>query len=463
MTDSERYLIRLCDRTFLTLWSYPGVYIDKGRVNGKGHGKELCDLLVIFDDHIIIFSDKDCSFPDTGNPQLDWNRWYRRAIENSAKEVWRAERWIKTLPDRLFLDRACTQSFPLDIPDLESAKMHRVVVAHGVAERCRREVGGSGTLRIAPDIVGAMHYTPPEEGGNPFAIGQIDPTKGFVHVVGDASLDIVMTELDTATDFVTYLTKKEELILAGHLESAAGEEDLLAHYLFPTEGKDESDFVMPSDGSRLAIKEGLWTEFDRDSYRLARREANAISYFWDGLIESSAEQVIANTQSFASHPGIHGGATAFRIPASESRTRRRLFSTAIRDVVMNTPYLPSFRRVRVMQPTNPGEPYYVFLLLSPPLHGLSHAEYRNFRRMFLVGLCDVVKLRYPDAEDIVGIATELGDDAGRSQDVVYRVPREFTDQEREEAQAFADAHRVFRNVVQSPITEYDYPDPGSRR
>src|SRR5215217_5603092 len=210
VTDSERYLIRLCDRTFLSLWSYPGVYIDKGRVNGKGHGKEVCDLLVIFDNHIIIFSDKNCSFPDTGNPQLDWNRWYRRAIEDSAKkEVRRAERWIRTLPDRLFLDRDCTQPFPLNIPDPETAKVHRVVVAHGVATRCQQELGGNGSLKIIPDIVGATHTACPEDGGQPFAIGQIDPAYGYVHVLDDMSLDIVLAELDTVSDFVAYLSQKE--------------------------------------------------------------------------------------------------------------------------------------------------------------------------------------------------------------------------------------------------------------
>jgi hypothetical protein len=54
VTEAERYLKRLCDRTFLSLWSYPGVYRDQG--SGKGtEGKEVCDLLVVFENHIIIW------------------------------------------------------------------------------------------------------------------------------------------------------------------------------------------------------------------------------------------------------------------------------------------------------------------------------------------------------------------------------------------------------------------------
>ena len=70
VTDAERYLGTLCDRTFLSLWSHQGVYKSQGMKGGKGHGKEICDLLVVFEDHVIIFSDKDCVFPNTGNLEL---------------------------------------------------------------------------------------------------------------------------------------------------------------------------------------------------------------------------------------------------------------------------------------------------------------------------------------------------------------------------------------------------------
>ena len=76
VTTAERYLKKLCDRTFLSLWSYSGIYRDQ--VNKEhGHGKEICDLIVVFEGHVIIFSDKDCSFPDTGNLELSKNQLHR--------------------------------------------------------------------------------------------------------------------------------------------------------------------------------------------------------------------------------------------------------------------------------------------------------------------------------------------------------------------------------------------------
>src|SRR5215208_590824 len=78
VTSAERYLAWLCERTFLSLWSYPGIFRDQGRRGSTGDGKEICDLLVVFEDHVITFSDKDCSFPNSGDLDRDWSRWFRR-------------------------------------------------------------------------------------------------------------------------------------------------------------------------------------------------------------------------------------------------------------------------------------------------------------------------------------------------------------------------------------------------
>jgi hypothetical protein len=69
ITQAERYLHDLCNQSFLSLWSYPGVFRDQGQRNG-GDGKEVCDLLVVFGDDIIIFSDKDCAFPRFREPSI---------------------------------------------------------------------------------------------------------------------------------------------------------------------------------------------------------------------------------------------------------------------------------------------------------------------------------------------------------------------------------------------------------
>ncbi len=89
VTPAEQYLVRLCEHSFLSLWSYPGVYRDQTPGRGSEWGKEVCDLLVVFENHILIFSDKHCKFPNTGNLYLDWSRWVRKAVlESGGTIIW---------------------------------------------------------------------------------------------------------------------------------------------------------------------------------------------------------------------------------------------------------------------------------------------------------------------------------------------------------------------------------------
>ena len=140
ITASESFLQDLCGNTFLSLWSYPRVYRDQGK-QAQGDGKELCDLLVVFGDHIIIFSDKNCNFPIEKGEDVAWKRWFKRAIENSAKQAWGAERWIRDFPERVYLDKSCTKPLPIDLIITEKTKFHLIVVAHGVSSHVERILG----------------------------------------------------------------------------------------------------------------------------------------------------------------------------------------------------------------------------------------------------------------------------------------------------------------------------------
>jgi hypothetical protein len=71
---------------------------------------------------------------------------------------------------------------------------------------------------------------------NPFCIGQLDPSKGYVHVLDDVALNVLMNARDTISDFVDYLSKKDALVTSGKLIGAAGEEDLLAYFLTHMDG-----------------------------------------------------------------------------------------------------------------------------------------------------------------------------------------------------------------------------------
>src|SRR5262245_54481441 len=75
LTEAERDLAKLCRQTFLSTWSYPNRFRGERTASGV-IAKEVCDLLVVFGEHVLIFSDKDCVFPTSGDIDKDWSRWY---------------------------------------------------------------------------------------------------------------------------------------------------------------------------------------------------------------------------------------------------------------------------------------------------------------------------------------------------------------------------------------------------
>lgn len=457
ITESERYLKVLCDRTFLSLWSYSGVYRDQIS-GGITEGKEVCDLLVVFENHIIIFSDKDCQFPNTDRLALDWNRWFKRAIQKSADQVWGAEGWIKKTQNRLFLDRSCTIPFPIDIPDLSTAKFHLIVVAHDNSSRCQQELGGSGSLMINTSIKGDAHYVN-ENDNVPFFIGDIDPSRTFVHVLGDTSLDIVLGTLDTISDFVSYLVKKEKFLRSDTLVFAAGEEELLTYYLTNMNEESEHDFIAPPNFDKqttnLVFDEGLWEEFSQSPERQAQVFADKISYAWDGLIESFNKNLMEETQYYTTHSDVKSNEILLRFLAREPRFRRRNLAAALCGLIKLAPR--HMLATRCLCSSSPQEPYYVFLLL-PKFDWMTYEEYRETRRNILEIYCKTVKLKFPDAQHIVGIATETGFDNGiRSEDVMYIDTTDWNDEDAARVVEISEELGILKSINMFSVHDQEYP------
>jgi SEC-C motif len=450
VTAAERYLAKLCKRSFLSLWSYTGVFRDqKASSGGKGDGKEVCDLLVVFENHIIIFSDKDCRFNDAADLRVAWARWFKKAVQKSAEQVWGAERWIREFPNRLFLDRQCTISFPINLPDPDKAIFHRIVVAHDASRACGEKLGGSGSLMLDTSIAGDAHLK------IPFTIGRIDPAQGYVHVFDDTTLNIVMSMLNTITDFVAYLTKKERFLTGHKVVTATGEEELLAVYLTQMNSAREHDFVIKGNYDVMAFDEGFWARFVRSPERLAQIDSDRVSYVWDMLIERFTHPAMTGTQYFTSGRPLSEQETMFRFLAREPRTRRRMLAISLREVLEKS-ISAEVWSARVMGPSREGDPHYVFLFLKHRAD-LSDEEYRKLRRQLLSDYCNVVKLKYSEAQDIIGIATEAGLGDRRSEDLMHLNTSDWSPEAEANAREIQKQLGLLKEVKAIAGREYEYP------
>lgn len=451
--ESERYLANLCNKSFLNLWSYPNIYTNEGKKSVNGDGKELCDLLVVFDKHVIIFSDKDIGFKDTGNIKVDWSRWVKKAVLKSANQLYGAESWIKDRPDRLFLDKKCTTPFPLEIPSKQEIKIHRIAVAKNASQRFSKLAGGSGSLIINPGISGNEHFE------HPFMIGHPVANKSFIHVFDDVALDIILTELDTISDFVDYIEKKEKFISSGQLASAAGEEEILAHYLMSAHSGKEPGFYI-EENQKAVIFEGHYESLKSlPQYKRGKKE-DKISYFWDGFIEHFGKHALAGTLIYERKILLSDAILGLKIMASERRVARRVLSNSILEKVESSD--PSRLAARVILSPTIVQNGYIWLLVPIPPEAKNYEDYRKYRQELLRIYCTSTKLLQPSIDFVVGVATETRTGGG-GEDMIYLDTTCWEKEDYENAQKDRDELNILQpdGVKQFSGTEYQYPiSPG---
>ena len=424
-TSSERYLTALARRAFLTLWSYPNVFTDEGRSKGKGDGKELCDLLVVFGNDILIFSDKQCEFRPCADINVAWARWYKRAIEKSANQLVGAKSWIIRYSNRLYLDRQCEHRLPISLSELKNSRIHLIAVAKGAAEHAAKdwqekarelaEVGelfesksgpSSGSLMIRTNIEGAEHKT------TPFQVGWPLGRAHMIHVFDEETLDIVLGELDTLPDFILYLRKKEDFLrIEPGVAIIPGEEDLLACYLsslvYESAGPKFPD--VPAEASFL-MGEGEWKEIRGSKQYRSRKQANRISYLWDELIEFQTSHILAGSSGFLGLSNLMDGLIAsaqqeaiLRKMAEEPRVIRRILGAAV-DRARKVKKKGARFTSTIFGRRDSARAYVVMTLAKPP--DMSYADYREHRQRQLMIYCEGCKLKNQQLKEVLGIAME---------------------------------------------------------
>lgn len=403
-TPTESQLLHLARNSFLSLWSFPNVYTDEGRRGTNSDGKELCDLMVVFGDDVLLFSDKNCAFPPTDDLNLAWSRWYRRAVEKSAKQLAGAESWITRFPSQVFLDAKCSKVVPIQLPPAERRRVHLIAVAHGASAAAIKHwdamgPGSSGAPIIDTQLVGRQHEN------TPFTVGWPLENKRFVHVFDGDTISLVLRELDTLSDFVDYLSKKQDLFEnSGCNFLITGEEELLAAYLANINPKtNEHRFKTFPSGHLVFLEEGSWTKLTASAGYRARAKANKMSYLWDDLIEYQASHMIHGSSELTMAAPTKGSEEdVLRVMASENRLKRRMLGESIHYLRLRSN--EKLRSTRCIADSHRRRVY--AMLALPYSSGQGHNEYRTYRQYLLSVYCEGAILQFPDAHDVLGIAFE---------------------------------------------------------
>ncbi|MET4803609.1 hypothetical protein [Bradyrhizobium sp. LB11.1] len=434
LTASEQVLAELCDQSFLKLWTYPNLF--------RKPSKELTDLLVVFGNDVLIFSDKSCKYPNTGDVELDWSRWYNKSIAYSARQIAQAERWIRSYPDEVFLDARCLEKLPVTLPSSADMRVHRICVPLGALDRAELETG-TRWLKIDQAVLNDEAR---------FTVGRTDKARGWVHVFDEASLHTVLSELSTIKDFIHYLESKVAVLSTDNFKFAEAETDMLAYYLW--HGR-----TFPPIEREYRIDGRLWPQVDASSQYRSSREANKVSQLWDGFIERVNDEYIEENLDFGNENAMSEHERAARILASETRFYRRVLSKAILERAERA----KKEAISALLPSESGDVSYV-LFVGRGDQGGDHVTYRKDRLEQLRGRCVAAKAIYPERRFIVGIGMDALGVEGSSEDFICIDTECWTNEDVTNAQKIRTELGYFKdgNAVVSRLSEDEYPGrPGA--
>lgn len=459
-TESERYLAGLCRRAFLSLWAHPNVYTDEGKPSGKGVGKELCDLLVVFGSDVIVFSDKHCRYKETGDDAVDWKRWYRKAIGKSVSQLRGAASFLERFPDRIFLDNACSEPFPVPIPPAGQRRFHLVAVTRGSLDACSAYFGNKsiGSLRFGSSI---------EADEVPFALGPIDSAWGLIHVFDEHSLDALFLELDTVADFVGYLRKRTQLLGAKGVDLYVdGEEQLLARYLTTLDAGGQHNFLAtpleaePEVETLAYFEEGSWEALQSNAQYRAKKQADQVSYIWDRIISRFID--LGQDDLVDDIPGAWRGESepAVRQMAYEGRFSRRILGSGIKSFLETAK--PDKSLARVMVSHDDQTRAYVFLAEPFTDEFADYNQYRAHRARRLYVHCLVARLLARTANTVVGIGLDSprGRQAGGSEDLIYTYEPELSEELFSHAKMVQDETGILlnENITRVEVHHFEFPE-----
>lgn len=436
VNESERLLMRLCRKSFLSLWAHANLHTAQDMRHGKGSAKEFADVLVVFGNDVIVFSDKHIEFQCNREIEIAWSRWFKRAIAESAKQLHGAMSWLRRFPDRIFLDAACTRPLPVALPSRDVACYHLVAVTRGSRDACLKLFPGSfGTLQIDTGVEGSNHEQ------RPFTIGALDRSKHFVHVLDELSLEVVMDEMNTITDFVQYLNARESFMNPTDIiVHAAGEEQLVAAYILSGDDSKHPflpDVIGPTMHGLVIFDESHYPTLKKHPDYQEKRRQDKRSQIWDDVIE----RFIRLGDPTLAYPGFeqpnHETEKALRIMAAEPRFRRYLLIEALGEMLEAAMEQPDRRRARLFTTREQSDLVYIFLV-TPKLATQDFDEYRRQRVALLHAYCRIAKLRFSQANTFValGIDHPARDYKLSSEDVIVFTCQEYTPKEKAEAEYF---------------------------
>ncbi|PXV61069.1 hypothetical protein CLV62_1263 [Dysgonomonas alginatilytica] len=350
MTPSEKYVSELCEKSFLPFWSYLSPL-------GKNN-KELCDVLLICENDIVIISIKDIKVSDHPDPSVQYNRWHSKAIDGSLSQIYGAERFIESV-EEITLNNRITK---IKLPEKKDRVIFRVAVAFGSKKDFPLNTGDFGN--------------------------------GYVHVFDEDSTFTVINELDTFPDFINYLKAKEQFT-KGKIVKVPKEVDFLALYI-----KTSLEFDYTPD--TIIIDEGLWNEYTKSDEYIKWKKDIKPSYIWDEIITTLYKLHIEGKANSEKHSELEIATRAINL---ESRMNRIELGIVLEDMLK--------RNIRARMLKEQPHTNHTYVLLR--------ADKKNWesKESELQLRCFIAKKDNPNVTKIIGLTFGIDENGNDMFDLAY--------------------------------------------
>ncbi|MFA6056426.1 MAG: SEC-C metal-binding domain-containing protein [Thermodesulfovibrionales bacterium] len=382
---AEEIVHALAQKTFFIDWCF---------LNPKWpDGKELCDLLVIFDEVAIIWQIKDLKLNKFG-------KYNKSEVEKNLKQLSGARRKLFDLKADICLENSRRKKEKYNSAKIKEVYLISVLLGEG------EEVSSF----IEEDKNGIRHIF----------------TKEFTQ--------IVLNELDTINDFVGYLRIKEKFLKKNKgLMVIGGEQEFLAHYLINGRNFDEFE-----NFDNVIIPDGLWEHFQNKAEYLAKKKADGISYGWDSMVN----------RAYECSPEYEKVARELARP---NRFQRRYLSKAFFEAYKKAHEASKDKKYNCLRRMVPGEgTTYCFIFQDD-------VEPRNSRRTHLGIFCEVARGTYQQNTKVLGIATEMKSQSTCSYDLCFLDMPEWTEENQMRMEKNKNELKVFINPTMSYCGEDEYP------
>lgn len=433
LNPSEERLGALARKTFLSMWSYENPFYEQG--------KELCDLLVVFGDDVIVISDKLNAFGTHQDNEVNWNRWYKKAVAGSVRQLCGARNHIKRAPDAIYTNAQVSSPLPLRLPSIDRMRIHLIAVANGCQDACL-QTSGRPSLRID---------TRHSDSREAFSVGTVTKDGDFVHIISTPALDAMFHCFDTARDFLDYLERKKEALLREDW-LIDGEENLVAAYMMSQPGN--GPFFIPlakfpvESGARI-VRDGEWSVYLASSAQEYRQQSRQLSYVIDRIIEDVANEYANERMVIGQDQGISYHEQGFRLLASESRLSRQLLGKAFYDIYQES--TKTFWST-VLASVDSPRVYYVWLLYPEPPAELGVEDFEMYLLNELSKYMMVARAKFPQAERVFGICLPNRDCTSTSN--IYQVMNgeDWTDEMQVEAEFLERNSGILGGIEQVTVT-----------